>query len=91
MRAIPNAVFLAPWFHERQLPAMPREMFDLLSEHGRRICDSVVTDEPIKTGYTFDPAPHEEIRVGRPVPHGGSTSVSHWWWFEPERAARIVP
>ena len=30
MRAIPNAVFLAPWFHERQLPAMPREMFDLL-------------------------------------------------------------
>lgn len=56
MRAIPNAVFLAPWFHERQLPAMPREMFDLLSEHGRRICDSVVTDAPLETGYTFDPA-----------------------------------
>ena len=56
MRAIPNAVFLAPWFHERQLPAMPREMFDLLSEHGRRVCDSVVTDAPLTTGYTFDPA-----------------------------------
>ena len=56
MRAIPNAIFLAPWFHERQIPAMPREMFDLLSEHGRRICDSVVADGPLETGYTFDPA-----------------------------------
>ena len=55
MRAIPNAVFLAPWFHERQLPSMPREMFDLLSEHGRRVCESVVTDAPLETGYTFDP------------------------------------
>ncbi len=56
MRAIPNAIFLAPWFHERQIPAMPREMFDLLSEHGRRICVSVVADGPLETGYTFDPA-----------------------------------
>ena len=55
MRAIPNAIFLAPWFHERQLPSMPREMFDLLSEHGRRVCEPVVTDAPLKTGYTFDP------------------------------------
>ena len=56
MRAIPNVIFLAPWFHERQLPSMPREMFDLLSEHGRRVCESVVADGPLKTGYTFDPA-----------------------------------
>ena len=54
MRAIPNCIFLAPWFRERQLPAMPREMFDLLSEHGRRICESVVADGPLQTGYTFD-------------------------------------
>ena len=54
MRAIPNCIFLAPWFHERQLPAMPRDMFDLLSEHGRRVCETVVTDRPLKTGYTFD-------------------------------------
>ena len=51
MRAIPNAIFLAPWFHERQKPAMPREMFDLLSEHGRRICQGVVTDDELTTGY----------------------------------------
>lgn len=55
MRAIPNCIFLAPWFHERQLPSMPREMFDLLSEHGRRVCEPVVTDAPLETGYTFDP------------------------------------
>ena len=55
MRAIPNAIFLAPWFHERQLPSMPREMFDLLSEHGRRVCEPLVADGPLKTGYTFDP------------------------------------
>ena len=54
MRAIPNAAFLAPWFRERLPPAMPREMFDLLSEYGRRICDQVVTDGPLKTGYRND-------------------------------------
>lgn len=30
---------------------MPREMFDLLSEHGRRLCEWVVTDEKLETGY----------------------------------------
>ena len=56
MRAIPNVAFLAPWFRLRRPPSMPREMFDLLSEHGRRVCQEVVTDAPLKTGYTFDPA-----------------------------------
>lgn len=51
MRAIPNAIFLAPWFHESQKPSMPRDMFDLLSEHGRRVCQYVVTNEKLKTGY----------------------------------------
>ena len=51
MRAIPNAIFLAPWIYERQLPSMPLEMFDLLSEHGQRLSEFVVSDTPIKTGY----------------------------------------
>ncbi len=51
LRAIPNAIFLAPWYRERQVRAMPREMFDLLSEHGRRLCEFVVTDEKLETGY----------------------------------------
>ncbi|HAK50322.1 MAG TPA: hypothetical protein DCM54_00240 [Gammaproteobacteria bacterium] len=51
MRAIPNAIFLAPWIYERQLPSMPREMFDLLSEHGQRLCEFVVSDAPIRAGY----------------------------------------
>ena len=41
---------------EEWVMLVPREMFDLLSEHGRRISESVVTDEPLTTGYTFDPA-----------------------------------
>ncbi len=54
MRAIPNAVFLAPWVYEPQKRAMPRGMFDLLSEHGQRMCEWVVTDEPFETGYDLD-------------------------------------
>ena len=55
MRAIPNVAFLAPWFRDRLPPSMPREMFDLLSEHGRRVSDSVVTDGPLETGYRYEP------------------------------------
>lgn len=54
MRAIPNAIFLAPWYNERQVPSMPREMFDLLSGHGRRVCERVVSDDPLTTGYAFN-------------------------------------
>ena len=56
MRCIPNVIFLAPWYHERQTPSMPREMYDVLSEHGRRICDLVVADDKLETGYSFEPA-----------------------------------
>ena len=56
MRAIPSAAFMAPWFGERQPLSMPREMFDLLSEHGRRVCEPVVADGPLETGYRNDPA-----------------------------------
>ena len=55
MRAIPNVAFCAPWFHERPLRSMPREMFDLLSDHGRKISESAATDMPLKTGYTRNP------------------------------------
>ena len=54
MRAIPNAIFLAPWVYEPQKRAMPRGMFDLLSEHGQRMCEWVVTDKPFETGYDLD-------------------------------------
>ena len=53
MRAIPNAIFLAPWVYEPQKRSMPREMFDLLSEQGQRMCEWVVTNEPIETGYSL--------------------------------------
>ena len=35
---------------------MPGLEILLLSEHGRRICDLVVTDGPLETGYRNDPA-----------------------------------
>lgn len=54
MRAIPNAIFLAPWFNERQKPSMPREMFDLLSEHGRKVCERVVSSHTVNREYSFD-------------------------------------
>ena len=63
MRAIPNAIFLAPWIYEPQLPSMPREMFDLLSEHGQRLCEFVVTDEPIETGYRLGMS--KKLKKGR--------------------------
>ena len=51
MRAIPNAIFLAPWIYEPQLPSMPREIFNGLSKHGQRISKFVVTNEAIETGH----------------------------------------
>lgn len=65
MRAIPNAAFLAPWFRERRVPSMPREMFDRLSEHGRKVCESVVTDAPLKTGYMLNPAWKQKSEWGK--------------------------
>ena len=35
---------------------MPGLEILLLSEHGRRICDLVVTDGPLETGYRNDSA-----------------------------------
>ena len=51
MRAIPNAMFQAPWFHIRQPPSIPRPMFEKLSGHGQRICRFLVTDDALQTGY----------------------------------------
>ena len=51
MRAIPNAMFQAPWFHIRQPPSIPHPMFEKLSGHGQRICRFLVTDDALQTGY----------------------------------------
>ena len=51
MRAIPNAMFVAPWFHIRQAPSIPPSMYDGLSEHGKRLCRFLIAYEDLETGY----------------------------------------
>jgi len=54
VRAIPNVEYYAPWYREQTTPCMPREIFDRLSDHGRQLCQYIVTDEPLETGYLDD-------------------------------------
>lgn len=53
VRAIPNAEYYAPWFREPMPVSMPREIFENLSEHGRRICRYIVAEpgQELVTGY----------------------------------------
>ncbi|MDG2112108.1 MAG: phytanoyl-CoA dioxygenase family protein [Actinomycetota bacterium] len=52
-RSIPNAEFYAPWFYEPTPVSMPTELYDSLSDHGKRICRYLVPrrGEEIDTGY----------------------------------------
>ena len=53
VRAIPNIEYFAAWFREPIPKSMPREIYNTLSEHGKRICRYIVTDpgEDLVTGY----------------------------------------
>lgn len=53
VRALPNAEFYAPWFREPVQRSMPIELFETLSEHGKRICRPIVAahDQPLRLGY----------------------------------------
>ena len=42
IRAIPNVEFHAPWYREPIVACLPREVWDGLSEHGRRVGRSLV-------------------------------------------------
>ncbi len=56
VRAIPNVEFWAPWYREPTRKCMPREIFDSLTEHGKRLCEYIVADSSISldTGYRDD-------------------------------------
>ena len=56
VRAIPNAEFWAPWYREQIRTSMPRQIYDTLSEFGRRLCRHIVADsaEELVTGYRED-------------------------------------
>jgi ectoine hydroxylase-related dioxygenase (phytanoyl-CoA dioxygenase family) len=56
VRAIPNAEFYAPWFREPLRVSMPRELYEDLSDHGKRVCRYIVADKDreLKVGYRED-------------------------------------
>ena len=56
VRAMPNVEFFAPWFREELQISMPRERFETLSEHGKRLCRYIVAekDEVLTTEYRED-------------------------------------
>ena len=45
VRALPNAEFLAPWFHEQLHRTMPRKIYGRMSAHGQLICRFIVKEE----------------------------------------------
>ena len=53
VRAIPNAEFLAPWYREPMPISMPREIYNDLSDFGKKLARYIVCDssETIETGY----------------------------------------
>ncbi|MDA0790104.1 MAG: phytanoyl-CoA dioxygenase family protein [Proteobacteria bacterium] len=66
VRAIPNAEFYAPWFREPMPPSVPRDIYESLSEHGRRVARYIVADpgQTLETGVRDDlgyvPARHRK-------------------------------
>ena len=56
VRAIPNAEFYAPWFHEPMPKSMPYEIYETLSDHAKHLCRFIVADSSatVKTGYRDD-------------------------------------
>lgn len=56
VRAIPNAEFYAPWFREPIARSMPNDVYQNLSEHGKKVCQyiAVPPDVTLATGYKED-------------------------------------
>ncbi len=56
VRSIPNIEFWAPWYREQTHRCMPRDIYDGLSDHGKRLCQYIVADpdETLDTGYRKD-------------------------------------
>lgn len=56
VRAIPNVEFWAPWYREPVHKCMTREIFDTLTDHGKKLCEYIVVDsgETLETGYHED-------------------------------------
>ncbi len=54
VRPIPNVEYWAPWYRESSRPCMPREIYNSLSDHGKQLCQFIVTDNEFETGFRPD-------------------------------------
>ena len=54
VRPIPNVEYWAPWYRENTGPCMPRDIYDSLSDHGKQLCQFIVTDNELETGLRPD-------------------------------------
>jgi hypothetical protein len=56
VRAIPNAEFYAPWFREPIARSMPNDVYQNLSEHGKKLCQYIAVPPGVTltTGYKED-------------------------------------
>ena len=56
VRALPNAEYYAPWFHEPMRRSMPYAIYETLSEHAKDVCRFIVADSKaeVETGYRDD-------------------------------------
>ncbi len=56
VRAMPNAEYFAPWYREESRRFVPRDIYDSLSDFGKKLCQYVVADsaEDLVTGYKPD-------------------------------------
>jgi hypothetical protein len=53
-RSIPNIEYYAPWFREPMAQSMPRSIYDTLSEHGKRVCRYIVSDQNLDGSVRSD-------------------------------------
>ena len=56
VRAMPNAEFYAPWFREPLQLSMPYNIYESLSDHGKKVCRYITARPEIEltTGYKGD-------------------------------------
>jgi len=56
VRSIPNMQYWAPWYREPTIPCVPREIYDGLSDHGKKLCEYIVADkgDVLEAGYRKD-------------------------------------
>lgn len=72
VRSIPNAEFYAPWFREPMALSMPHDIYQSLSDHGKKVCQYIVAPpgKTLATGYKKDlgstPRVHSQPKTSKP-------------------------